>query len=674
MANLNPFKVTALAAALAAAGAVTPAYALFDYQSGDFKATLDTTVSLGSAWRASNIDYRQVGDYNATAAYLAGDNPQDLHHLHGTSNMDDGDLFWKKGSAYSQVLKISADLELNYKNYGAFIRGKAFYDNAIVSGDGVTRRPAAYRQDANGNPLEPAQSAGRSADIMDAFIWGDWNIGNKPLNVRLGRQVINWGEGVFFADGINTINPIDVNALLTPGSEVKDALIPLNALYASLGLSDSVTLEGFVLFDWKQTQLPECGTFFSTSDLAGSNCASGYYPGGLEAGISPTDTANYLQAQATHLSRGQDKYPGKDGQFGAALRYYSDALQTEFAGYYIRYHSSVPLVGGHMPQPGLLGSIYPGIPSDLQGARTYLSTYGPNGPLSTFALFPTADYVLEYPKDIDLVGGSFNSTIDFGLPGGATAVSGELSWRRNQPYQIEDGITLAGLAGLPSVSCWETGNDCYAKYSAGEYVPGYIRDDYYQAEVSFVQFFDRILGAARWTAVLDIAGSYADYPGKDKTLLNGAYDSTLNVPGAPSNAVLTGSLAALFGGATQVPYNTLLNALYQYTGLAAAYPETKAYPTHAAWGYKMRFTGDYNNVFAGVNLHPIISFSHDVRGTTPGPISNFLENRKSLGLQLEADYLNTYTMKIGYTDFYGAEPYNQLADRDFYSLSLSASF
>jgi len=88
----------------------------------------------------------------------------------------------------------------------------------------------------------------------------------------------------------------------------------------------------------------------------------------------------------------------------------------------------------------------------------------------------------------------------------------------------------------------------------------------------------------------------------------------------------------------------------------------------------MRFTGDYNNVFAGVNLHPIISFSHDVRGTTPGPISNFLENRKSLGLQLEADYLNTYTMKIGYTDFFGAEPYNQLADRDFYSLSLSASF
>ena len=79
-------------------------------------------------------------------------------------------------------------------------------------------------------------------------------------------------------------------------------------------------------------------------------------------------------------------------------------------------------------------------------------------------------------------------------------------------------------------------------------------------------------------------------------------------------------------------------------------------------------------MFAGVNLHPTISFSHDVKGVTPGPIGTFLQNRKALGLSLEADYLNTYSMKVGYTDFFGAEPYNLLADRDFYSLSVSASF
>src|SRR3990167_2735987 len=232
MAHHNPFKVTALAAAIAATGAVTPAYALFDYEEGEFKVQADTTVSIGAAWRASDRDYRGVGDFNAGANTLApivvpSDNPSRAHHLHGTSSQDNSNLLWQKGSTYSEVVKISADVELNYKNFGAFVRGKAYYDNRIVNGDGVTDLPAYYRQDANGDPLEPSQSQGSGGDILDAFVWGDFDLGDMPLNVRLGRQVISWGESVLFANGINTINPIDVNAILTPGSEVKDALIPL---------------------------------------------------------------------------------------------------------------------------------------------------------------------------------------------------------------------------------------------------------------------------------------------------------------------------------------------------------------------------------------------------------------------------------------------------------------
>ena len=39
------------------------------------------------------------------------------------------------------------------------------------------------------------------------------------------------------------LGPVDVNALLAPGSEVKDALIPLNALSASIGVTDALTVE-----------------------------------------------------------------------------------------------------------------------------------------------------------------------------------------------------------------------------------------------------------------------------------------------------------------------------------------------------------------------------------------------------------------------------------------------
>ncbi len=662
MTNFNPFKMTTLATAIAAAGTITPAHALFNFEEDDFKVSLDTTISVGAAWRADDRDYRSVGDYNAAAAYAAGDNPGNKHHLHGTSSQDNANLLWEKGSTYSEVVKISADLELNYKNFGAFIRGKSYYDNRLVNGDGVTDKPAYFRQHANGSPMEPAQSQGTGGDILDAFVWGDFNLGNMPLNIRLGRQVISWGESVLFSNGINTINPIDVNAILTPGSEIKDALLPLNALYGSLGVTEALSLEAFVLFEWKETELPACGTFFSTTDLVGPNCWGGFYAAGTEAGAP----VQY------NFPRGDNIEPDDSGQFGVAARYFVDAIETEFGLYYINYHSQLPIVSGHMADVSS-HPLLSALPADtpLTTIRQLAISSSPSsGPLATIGLLPYARLNAEYPEDIQLIGTSFNTTIDFGLPGGATSVSGEISMRKDQPFQLEDGDTLAGILGLPSLSCWDApvAYDCYTKYAQGDYASGYVEEDYYQAEISFIHFFDQILGASRWTALLDIAGSYVNLPNKDKALLNSSYNATLNYDGVP-NVPLAGwpNLPGFEN------YPGFLSYI-ENAGRTSATFEDDYYPTSGSWGYKMRFTGDYPNVFAGVNLRPTISFSHDVYGVSPGPITNFLRNRKALGLSMEAEYLNTYTLNVGYTDFYGAEPYNQLADRDFYSLSLSAAF
>jgi len=663
MAMNKRFKVSALAAAVAAAGSVVPAYG-FEYVKDDFRMQVDTTVSVGASWRAEDRDYRGVGSANAAAAGESG-------HYAGTSSQDGGNLMWKKGSTFSEVIKATVDVELNYKNYGAFIRGKAFYDHRIVNGDGVTDRPAFYRQDANGNPLDPYQSDGRRADILDAFVWGDWWLGDKPLNVRLGQQVISWGEGIFFPNGINTVNPVDVQALLAPGSEVKDALIPLNSLYGSLGLTQNLTLEAFVLFDWEETKLPPCGTFFSTTDIVGDNCYGGFYPGGNEPGVAG--------AESTLLARGDNVEPDDSGQYGLAARYFVESIETEFAVYYMNYHSRLPVTSGYMPNPAesaLAGVFGWDENTTLAQARAAIQTAGSSGTLSTFGLYPTTEYFVEYPEDIQLLGVSFNTALDIGLPGGATSVSGEISMRKDQPFAKEDGSTLAGLAGLPSTACGkENDYDCYTSLEPGDYSQGYVQEDYYQAEVAFIHFFDRILGASRWTAILDIAGAYSDLAGRDEYTLNSGYNATLNMTGrVPDNLVITGAFAPFFGGAPQVPYDVLLNQLDAFDVTDSATAEDDYFPTKGAWGYKLRFTGEYNNVFAGINLKPTISFSHDVYGTTPSPITTFLEDRKALGMSLEGVYQNTYSVQVSYTDFYGAEPYNQLADRDYYSISAQASF
>lgn len=689
MANHNPFKVTALTAALAAAGAVTPAYALFEHESGDFKIQADTTLSAGAGWRISDRDYRGVGDYNAAAA-----GESDAHY-HGTSSQDGGNLNWKKGSTYSEVVKITADVEMNYRNFGAFVRGKAYYDNRLVNGDGVTDQPAYYRQNANGDPLEPAQSQGAGGDILDAFVWGDFDLNGMPLNVRLGKQVISWGESVLFANGINTINPIDVNAILTPGSEVKDALIPLNAVYASLGLTENLSVESFILLDWKQTELPACGTYFSTTDLAGPNCWGGFYASGTEAGSGTSTNPTPYASEYLRLPRGEDQEAEDTGQFGLAARYFAQSIETEFGAFFINYHSQAPLLSGHMPDlrnvngatlPPPYNSVATFAPA-VYGGRTVdqltlaeirnLAQNLANTTNIGALLLPYSDYFIEYPEDIQLFGVSFNTTLEMGLPGGATSVSGEVSMRKDQPFQLEDGDTLGGAIGLPSISCADapTPYDCYSQYGQGDYAPGFVLEDYYQAEIAFVHFFDQILGASRWTALLDIAGSYLTLPDKEKALLNSGYNATLNHPWVPDANVFVNS-----GGGSPLNLANDIYAPYAYwlalasASSSAANYEDDYYPTSGAWGYKMRFTGDYPNVFAGINLRPTIAFSHDVAGTTPSPITNFIKHRKSLGLSLEAEYLNTYTVSVGYTDFYGAEPYNQLADRDFATISASASF
>ncbi|MEE2730898.1 MAG: DUF1302 domain-containing protein [Pseudomonadota bacterium] len=674
------FRASALATAVAAAF-VGPAYG-FEYKQGDFYMQVDTTVSVGASWRAEDRDYRQIGALNTF--YVTGDRTD--AHRHGSSTADNANLNWKKGSTFSEMLKVTMDVELNYRNFGAFIRGKAYYDHRIVNGDGVSDTPAYYQQIGNpfgsvvGNELEPNQSDGRSADIMDAFIWGDWYVNDMPLNVRLGRQVINWGEGIFFANGINSINPVDVNALLAPGSEVKDALIPLGSLYGSIGLTNSLTLEAFYMLEWKETELPACGTFFSPSDLVGPGCYNGFVPYGMELHAAPEPAVFTAPADWVTLPRVGDSEPDNGGEFGIALRYFADSIQTEFSFYYMNLHSRLPVISGHYANVDDFVAFFnsnpvlnPGgatLPQGMSLSDLRTTLVGATGnPLATAFLLPFGDYYLDYVEDIPLIGASFNTTFDFGLPGGATAVSGEISMRKDQPFALEDGDSLAGAVGLPALTCYDAPvpYDCYSKFEPGDQNVGYYETDYYQAEIAFIHFFDQILGASRWTAILDIAGSYTDLPAKDKALLNSSYNATLNFPNLPP-------VDQTIQGVVPIPYEDFLNSLALSIPNSAGSPEKNAYPTSGAWGYKMRFTGEYNNVFAGVNLKPTVSFSHDVYGYSASPVSNFLQNRKALGLSLEAIWLNDYSVQASYTSFYGNEPYNQLADKDYYSVSASASF
>ncbi|MFX5839421.1 DUF1302 family protein, partial [Acinetobacter baumannii] len=130
---------------------------------------------------------------------------------------DNGDLNYKRGEQVSSLFKMTNDLDLNYKNFGAFLRISSWYDRAIESKSFAAGR---------GDEREIKNRLGHDYEILDAYVRGKFQIAGKSTDVRVGKQVVSWGESTFIPNGINSINPVDVAKLRSPGAELKEAFLP----------------------------------------------------------------------------------------------------------------------------------------------------------------------------------------------------------------------------------------------------------------------------------------------------------------------------------------------------------------------------------------------------------------------------------------------------------------
>ena len=198
----------------------TPA-AAFQFEFGEVDGSLDSTLSYGMSWRVEDRDKDIIGLANGGRAYSV--------------NGDDGNLNYDDGDAFSSLAKITSDLELTYNNFGLFVRGSAFYDFENEDGD---RERTDLSDDAK-------DLVGKDAELLDAYIWGNFDIGDMPAQLRLGDQVLSWGESTFIQNGINIINPFDVSKLRVPGAELKEGLVPGGMVSGSISPTENLTVEGF---------------------------------------------------------------------------------------------------------------------------------------------------------------------------------------------------------------------------------------------------------------------------------------------------------------------------------------------------------------------------------------------------------------------------------------------
>lgn len=594
-----------------------PAFGV-SFNIGEIEGSFDSSLSVGANWSTSKANRDLIGANNGGRG------------LSQTS--DDGHLNFKRGETFSKIFKGIHDLELKYGDTGVFVRGKYWYDFELKD----ESRP--FKDISDNNRKEGAKSSG--GQILDAFVYHNYSIADAPGSVRFGKQVVSWGESTFIGGGINSINPIDVSAFRRPGAEIKEGLIPVNMFYVSQTLTDNLSAEAFYQLEWDQTVTDNCGTFFSQPDVISDGCSNNLRVlnkrSTIPAAALPTLGALGVDvnSEGVLVRRGPDRDARDSGQFGVAMHYNFEPLDTEFGAYFMNYHSRAPIFSAQ------------GAPS-----AAYTRPLGPLGALRPLIVAGSSNYFVEYPEDIRLYGLSFSTTLPTG-----TAWSGELSYRPNAPVQLSTtDILFAGVTPIPGF-----GNASVLKGTPGQDLHGYNRKEVTQFQTTFTHFFDQVMGASRLTTVGEIgvthvggleSKSQARY-GRDPVFGPGS------LPGGFCNA-LNNSTATGAGLPNAAGLNTNCN--------------NDGYTTATSWGYRARAIWEYPDVFAGVNLKPNVAWSHDVKGYSPGPGGNFEEGRKAVSLGLDAEYQNTYTASLAYTNFFGGK-FSTVDDRDFVALSFGANF
>ena len=193
----------------------------------------------------------------------------------GSINTDDGRLNFDNGDVVSAPFKITSEAEAFFGNFTAFGRINAFYDAALMDETSFTRA---------GLDNKGISNAGRNIELLDLYLDYDGEVGTMPFTIRAGRQVINWGEATFVPGGNSAFSPIDVAAIRRPGAEIKEALLPVEALYGSIAITQDITVEAYV-GGWEEFKLDAGGTLFGGSDaftpgVRGANPHNVYFIGG----------------------------------------------------------------------------------------------------------------------------------------------------------------------------------------------------------------------------------------------------------------------------------------------------------------------------------------------------------------------------------------------------------
>lgn len=647
-------------AAAMAVGIGAPASAS-DFQVGDVAINTQVTISAGFGIRTQDRDARLICPQNYKGSGVGST----------TCNGDDGNLNFDKGDLVFAPVRAQAEATATWQNFTAYIRGQAVYDAVYDNGDFATQGGVVvpgYR-DMSGRQSDAASNVSSfDYELMDLWVRGNFDIGDRQLSVKVGQQTIGWGEAAVTPLSLAQVNSFDQSKLRVPGAEIRDAIRAMPAIDISYEVAQGLSFEAFYQFDFRPSVTDPQGSFFSTSDIGGKGGVGFGAKGDYD--VDAPGATNFATGNvAFSVPKGEYDSNSDGKNWGASLRYYSPELNdTEFGFYFanIQPRSPVPVFytaddSVFVDNADVVATVTSAVtnfiianptatPAQIAAFQAQASSLATAQAMQTNAR--NSRIVLENPGQVQMIGTSFNTNLDaIGI-----SLAGELALHHNLPVLIDgETWTTAFLCGVVptaiSVPCSAAGlknqlstYEGWGTLRPGARVEGYTREDVYTyvlrslKQFGATDFLPSAIGANSSSLLVEFGGVYVNLPNPG--------DLTYDAPGTgtPGDGSNTDPRATKYSGATE------------WSG-----------------GVTMALSASYPDAIAGVNLTPALRVQTGLFGMTP-LTGGYVEQATAMTFALDADYLLQWKGSIGYTTYFGAGRQNIVNDRDFFQMTLSYSF
>lgn len=548
-----------------------------------------------------------------------------------SNNYDDGDRNFRKGALINNRLTVLGELQLRKDDYGLMLRGDAFYDDVYRRLRNDNDSPDTINKTAlpvNAFTDEARYFDGRRTRLLDAYGYGTWYFGDSgALNLRIGQQVVAWGESLFFSGVALAQGPADATKATVPGADVKSILLPVNQVSMQLALTDELTLLGQYKLEFKEVELNPVGEFYSVSDVVG---------------------------------------PGAEFIYGIQNPVHKDVLADTI-----------------LNAPDLLGELYPaleplspllnpllGAPLVPEVVRTVVGVIGATGVLDGAPRNINVQRQQDIrPSDY----GQWGVGLRYRITPETTLGAYRLRYHNTTPAPVQNygyAVLLPGQAGLPDITTQLLGVEVPVTYNI-RYFDG--------IDLSALSFSTSLFGA-------NVAGEFIYRDGVDVLVdVDGGLLGPVPTPTrAQVSQALLSALYVIGPGAFWDSITLVGEAGYVHVnGTKPACGPTSCSEdltyTRNAWGYSFLWFVDRKSVFDGWDLQVPMTFAGMMGGHSSllsglGSLQGEGDYRASIGVNLTR--LQALTVGVSYNAFLGEPDFRErpYADRDNVSLSLTYRF